>query len=105
MSKRSIVDWLGDIIAWGERLENHIAGMTYGDFIGINSKGIASLHPSYALLRNYPATLRNALAGLPRPFVNDAVILKSHRLLSGLHLDRRRCFQDCLGLLAVPRLP
>jgi uncharacterized protein with HEPN domain len=33
MSKRSIVDWLGDIIAWGERLENHIAGMTYSDFI------------------------------------------------------------------------
>ena len=33
MSKRSIVDWLGDIIAWGERLENHIAGMSYGDFI------------------------------------------------------------------------
>jgi uncharacterized protein with HEPN domain len=33
MSKRSIVDWLGEIIAWGERLENHIAGMSYGDFI------------------------------------------------------------------------
>jgi hypothetical protein len=38
MSKRSIVDWLGDIIAWGERLENHIAGMIYGDFIGINPR-------------------------------------------------------------------
>jgi uncharacterized protein with HEPN domain len=33
LSRRSIVDWLGDIIAWGERLESHIAGMTYADFI------------------------------------------------------------------------
>ena len=33
MSKRSVVDWLGDIISWGERLEYHIAGMTYVDFI------------------------------------------------------------------------
>jgi uncharacterized protein with HEPN domain len=33
MSKRSVADWLGDIISWGERLESHIVGMTYGDFI------------------------------------------------------------------------
>jgi uncharacterized protein with HEPN domain len=32
MSKRSIVDWLSDIISWGERLERHIAGMTYDGF-------------------------------------------------------------------------
>jgi hypothetical protein len=42
MSKRSIVDWLGDIIAWGERLENHIAGMTYGDFISSQTVGRVS---------------------------------------------------------------
>jgi uncharacterized protein with HEPN domain len=33
MSKRSIVEWLGDIISWGERLESHLTGLTYGDFI------------------------------------------------------------------------
>jgi uncharacterized protein with HEPN domain len=33
MSKRSVVDWPGDIIAWGERLANHIDGMAYSDFI------------------------------------------------------------------------
>jgi uncharacterized protein with HEPN domain len=33
VSKRSIVDWLGDIIAWGERLESHLAGMSFEDFV------------------------------------------------------------------------
>jgi predicted nucleotidyltransferase len=28
MSKRSVVEWLDDIIAWGERLEGHLAGMS-----------------------------------------------------------------------------
>jgi uncharacterized protein with HEPN domain len=33
MSKRSAIDWLSDIISWGERLEGHIAGMTQEDFL------------------------------------------------------------------------
>jgi len=33
MSKRSVVEWLGDIISWGERLEGHIAGMSFDDFL------------------------------------------------------------------------
>lgn len=33
MNQRSVADWLGDIIAWGERLESHLAGITYDDFI------------------------------------------------------------------------
>ncbi len=33
VSRRSIIDWLGDIIAWGEWLEHHIAGMSFEDFI------------------------------------------------------------------------
>ena len=33
MSKRSVVEWLDDIISWGERLEGHLAGMTYRDFL------------------------------------------------------------------------
>ena len=33
MSKRTIVDWLGDILAWGQRLEGHIAGMSYDGFV------------------------------------------------------------------------
>jgi hypothetical protein len=28
MSKRSVAEWLDDIISWGERLEGHLAGMT-----------------------------------------------------------------------------
>ena len=34
MSRRAIIDWLNDIIAWGERLDGHIVGMSYDDFIG-----------------------------------------------------------------------
>jgi uncharacterized protein with HEPN domain len=30
MSKRSVAEWLDDIISWGERLEGH---MTYRDFL------------------------------------------------------------------------
>jgi uncharacterized protein with HEPN domain len=33
MSKRSVAEWLGDIISWGERLEGHLAGMTYREFL------------------------------------------------------------------------
>jgi uncharacterized protein with HEPN domain len=33
MSKRSVVDWLSDIISWGERLDGHIVGMRYEDFL------------------------------------------------------------------------
>jgi uncharacterized protein with HEPN domain len=33
MSKRSVVEWLDDIISWGERLEGHLAGMSYPDFL------------------------------------------------------------------------
>jgi uncharacterized protein with HEPN domain len=33
MSKRSVVEWLGDIISWGERLEGRIAGMSFDDFL------------------------------------------------------------------------
>lgn len=33
MSKRSAIDWLSDIISWGERLEGHIADMTQEDFL------------------------------------------------------------------------
>lgn len=29
MSKRSVVEWLGDIISWDERLEGHIAGISF----------------------------------------------------------------------------
>lgn len=32
MSKRSVVDWLSDIVLWGERLEGHLKGMTYDSF-------------------------------------------------------------------------
>jgi uncharacterized protein with HEPN domain len=28
MNKRIATDWLGDIIAWGERLEGHLAGIS-----------------------------------------------------------------------------
>ena len=34
MSRRAIIDWLNDIIAWGERLDGHIVGMSHDDFIG-----------------------------------------------------------------------
>jgi hypothetical protein len=27
MSKRSVAEWLDDIISWGERLEGHLAGV------------------------------------------------------------------------------
>jgi uncharacterized protein with HEPN domain len=33
MSKRSVAEWLDDMISWGERLEGHLAGMTYRDFL------------------------------------------------------------------------
>ena len=33
MSKRSVADWLSDVIAWGDRLESHIARMKYEDFL------------------------------------------------------------------------
>jgi uncharacterized protein with HEPN domain len=33
MSKRLVADWLSDIISWGERLEGHIADMSYADFL------------------------------------------------------------------------
>lgn len=33
MSRRAVIDWLNDIIAWGERLEGHIVGMSYDDFV------------------------------------------------------------------------
>lgn len=33
MSKRTVAEWLGDIISWGERLEGHIAGMEFDDFL------------------------------------------------------------------------
>jgi len=32
MSKRELQAWLADIVAWGERLGGHIAGMTFQDF-------------------------------------------------------------------------
>lgn len=68
MSKRSVVEWLGDIIAWGERLEGHVAGMTYIDFmsdaktqdaaskcaesIGLAANELSKLEPS--LDREFP---------------------------------------------------
>lgn len=33
MSKRSVADWLADIVSWGERLDGHIVGMTYEAFL------------------------------------------------------------------------
>ncbi|WP_165825210.1 HepT-like ribonuclease domain-containing protein [Rhodopseudomonas palustris] len=33
MSRRSVLDWLNDIIAWGERLEGHLAGVSYEGFL------------------------------------------------------------------------
>lgn len=57
-----------DIISWGERLESHIAGMTYGDFIkdaktqdaaskcaesiGMAANELSKMHPS--LDREFP---------------------------------------------------
>jgi uncharacterized protein with HEPN domain len=32
VSKRTVPDWLDDIIAWGERLADHIADVSYDDF-------------------------------------------------------------------------
>jgi uncharacterized protein with HEPN domain len=34
MTKRSEHEWLGDIIAWGERLQRHIAGVDRAGFLG-----------------------------------------------------------------------
>lgn len=33
MSKRTAAEWLDDIISWGQRLEGHLAGVSYGDFL------------------------------------------------------------------------
>jgi uncharacterized protein with HEPN domain len=33
MSRRSVSDWLSDIIAWGDRLAGYIAGKTYEGFL------------------------------------------------------------------------
>jgi len=33
VSRRSVADWLGDIIAWGERLAGHLEGISYDDFL------------------------------------------------------------------------
>jgi len=33
MSKRSAAEWLDDIISWGERLEGHLVGISYDDFL------------------------------------------------------------------------
>ena len=33
MSRRSVSDWLSDIIAWGDRLASYIAGKSYEDFL------------------------------------------------------------------------
>ena len=33
MTKRSVIDWLDDIIAWGERLEGHLHGISYEAFL------------------------------------------------------------------------
>jgi uncharacterized protein with HEPN domain len=68
MSKRTVIEWLGDIIAWGERLESHVAGMTYVDFmndaktqdaaskcaesIGLAANELSKLEPS--LDREFP---------------------------------------------------
>lgn len=68
MSRRAALDWLDDIISWGERLDGHIAGMTFDQFIAdaktqdaaakcIESIGLAAnelrkLAP--ALERDYP---------------------------------------------------
>lgn len=68
MSRRAVIDWLDDIIAWGERLDGHIAGMRFDDFIvdtktqdaaakciesiGLAANELAKLAP--ALERDYP---------------------------------------------------
>jgi len=33
MSKRSVSDWLSDIVLWGDRLAGHIAGKSHKDFL------------------------------------------------------------------------
>lgn len=69
MNRRSVVDWLSDIISWGERLESHIAGMTRENFlddpktqdaaskcaeaIGVAAYELGKLDPS--LERRFPA--------------------------------------------------
>ena len=68
MSKRTTLDWLGDILAWGQRLERHVAGMSYDDFardpktqdaaskcvesIGLAANEVSKLDPS--LEARYP---------------------------------------------------
>jgi uncharacterized protein with HEPN domain len=43
------LEWLGDIVSWGERLQGHIAGMNYESFVrdpktqGAASKCIESI--------------------------------------------------------------
>lgn len=32
MNVRQLDDWLADIVAWGDRLAGHVAGMTFQDF-------------------------------------------------------------------------
>jgi hypothetical protein len=49
MSNRTVLEWLGDIVSWGERLQGHIAGMNYESFVrdpktqGAASKCIESI--------------------------------------------------------------
>jgi uncharacterized protein with HEPN domain len=68
MSKRSAAEWLDDIISWGERLEGHLVGISYGDFlndpktqdaaskcaesIGLAANELSKLNPS--LDREFP---------------------------------------------------
>jgi uncharacterized protein with HEPN domain len=33
MNKRTAAEWLDDIISWGLRLEGHLAGVSYRDFL------------------------------------------------------------------------
>jgi uncharacterized protein with HEPN domain len=68
MSKRSAAEWLDDIISWGERLEGHLVGISYDDFlndpktqdaaskcaesIGLAANELSKLNPS--LDREFP---------------------------------------------------
>jgi uncharacterized protein with HEPN domain len=68
MTRRTILDRLGDMLAWGQRLERHIAGMSYDDFardpktqdaaskcvesIGLAANEVSKLDPS--LEARYP---------------------------------------------------
>ncbi len=33
MSRRSVADWLSDVISWGQRLENHLKGVNRETFL------------------------------------------------------------------------